>query len=186
MEKFTGKPFDLCRILMNPEVDPNSIWDLCTHKEKRNLSQNCYYWVLLEKLTVKTHIPKAKLHNINLRHLGLVERVGDKPVYILLPDTDKVENETLLATTYHLAPRKETKVGDDGITYRWYVMLRGSSDLNVQEMSVLVDFAVQDAKANGIEVLPPSELERMRELERQHEAQKNQGNGHTTKSQKSS
>lgn len=178
--KITGTPFDICRFLMQVDIDQNSKWDLIPHKEKRNLSQNAYYWLLLEKLAVKTHTPKAKIHNINLRHLGLVERVGDKPVYILLPDTDEVEEETLLALTYHLMPRKETKVGTDGKTYRWYCMLRGSSDMNVQEMSALVDFAVQDAKANDIEVLSPAELAHIRELELQHEQKQKTKQEHNT------
>lgn len=176
MEKITGTSLDICRFLMQLDIDPNSIWDLTAHKEKKTLSQNSYYWVLLEKIAVKTHTPKAKLHNINLRHLGLVERVGDKPVYILLPDTDKVEEETLLALTYHLAPRKETKVGTDGKNYRWYVMLRGSSDFNVQEMSALVDFAVQDAKAIGIETMTPDELAHLRALEMANEQKKQKHN----------
>ena len=168
-ETITGTPLDICRYLMQVDIDPNSVWDLTTHKKKRSLSSNGYYWQLLEKIAVKTHEPKAKLHNINLRHLGLVEKVGDKPVYILLPDTEKAENDTLNALTYHLAPRSETKVGTDGKNYRWYVMLRGSSTFNVSEMQALCDFAVQDAKALGIETLTPMELEKIRELERQNE-----------------
>ena len=163
----TGNAQEIIAFLF--DADKKQIWDIFPHKEKRKLTQNAYYWVLLEKLAVKTHIAKAELHNINLRHLGLIERVGDKPVFILLEDTEKVEKQTLLADTYHLAPRSETKVGTDGKTYRWYVMLRGSSSMNVQEMSALVDLAVQDAKEQGIETLTPSELEHMRELERNNE-----------------
>jgi hypothetical protein len=86
-----------------------------------------------------------------------------------LPDSEQDEKQTLNAITYHLSTRKETKIGTDGKTYRWYVMLRGSSEMNVQEMSALVDFAVQDAKALGIEVLTPDELEHIRQLELMHE-----------------
>lgn len=178
--KITGTPFDICRFLMQVDIDQSSRWDLIPHKEKRSLNSNNYYWQLLEKIAVKSHTPKAKLHNINLRHLGLVERVGDKPVYILLEDSDEVEEQTLLALTYHLAPRKETKIGTDGKTYRWYVMLRGSSTFNVEEMSALVDFAVQDAKALGIETLTPNELAKMRELELQHEQKQKTKQEHNT------
>ena len=163
----TGNAQEIIAFLF--DADKKAIWDIVPHKEKRKLTQNAYYWVLLEKLAVKTHIAKAELHNINLRHLGLIERVGDKPVFILLEDTEKVEKQTLLADTYHLAPRSETKVGTDGKTYRWYVMLRGSSSMNVQEMSALVDLAVQDAKEQGIQTLTPNELAHIRELERNNE-----------------
>lgn len=151
------------------DMDKDAVWDIEPHKEKRRLTQNAYYWVLLEKIAIKTRVPKVKLHNINLRHLGLIERVGERPVYILLEDTEEVEEQTLLATTYHLSPRSETKQGNDGKTYRWYVMLRGSSSFTVSEMQALVELAVQDATAQGIEVLTPNELEHMREIEKEHE-----------------
>ena len=154
--------------------DDTTVFDLVEHKEKRSLNSNNYYWQLLEKLSVKTHTPKQEIHNINLRHVGQIERIDGKPISVLLPDTDETEKRTLLADTYHLAPTRKTKVGTDGKNYRWYVMLRGSSDFNVAEMAALVDLAVQDAKAQGIETLTPNELERMRELERQHEIKKNE------------
>lgn len=153
--------------------DNTTVFDLVEHKEKRSLNSNNYYWQLLEKLSVKTHIPKQEIHNINLRHVGLVERIEDKPITVLLPDTDETEKRTLLSDTYHLSPTRKVTVGTDGRTYRYYVMLRGSSDMNVQEMSALVDLAVADAKAQGIETLTPNELEHMRQLELQAERKKN-------------
>lgn len=155
------------------DADKKAIWELKPFKAKRTLSQNAYYWKLLEQLAVKTHIAKAEIHNTNLRALGLVERIGDKPIYIMLEDSEKVEKQTLLSTGYHLAPTRQTKTGTDGKTYRWYVMLRGSRDMNVEEMTALVDLAVQDAVANDIEVLSPNELAHIRELERQHEEKHN-------------
>ncbi len=171
LEKFTGKALDIVTFLMGENIDKKALFDLSLHQEKkkRTLSQNAYYWKLLEQIAVKSHVSKAEIHNTNLRHLGLVLRIEDKPVYILLPDSEQAEKQTLNAITYHLSPRKETKIGTDGKTYRWYVMLRGSSEMNVQEMSALVDFAVQDAKALGIEVLTPDELEHIRQLELMHE-----------------
>lgn len=175
-ETISGNPLDICRYLMGLDIDPNSVWDLKPHREKKTLSQNGLYWHTIEQIAVKTHEPKAKLHNINLRHLGLVQRVGDKPVFILLPDTEEAENDTLMADTYHLAPRSEIKIGTDGNTYRYYVMLRGSSDFNVAEMSALVDLCLQDAKALGIDIISYDELAHIRELEKANEVKKNKGN----------
>lgn len=171
MEKITGTALDIVTFLMGDNADKKALYDLTLHQEKkkRTLSQNSYYWQLLEQIAVKSHVAKAVIHNINLRHLGLVLRISDKPIYILLPDTEKAEKEVLNAITYHLAPRSETKLGNDGKMYRWYVMLRGSSDMSVSEMSALVDFAVEDAKTYGIEVLTPDELERIRQLELESE-----------------
>ncbi len=173
MEHITGTALDIVTYLMSDGIDKKAIYDLSLYQEKKTRSQNNYYWQLLEKIAVKTHVSKAVIHNTNLRHLGLVMRISDKPVYILLPDTEKAEKEALNAITYHLAPRSETKLGTDGKMYRWYVMLRGSSDMSVSEMSALVDFAVQDAKSLGIEVLTPNELEHIRQLELENERRGN-------------
>ena len=69
-ETIIGKAIDIITFLMN--ADKDAVWDLSLHKDKRkrNLSQNGYYWVLLEKLAVKTHTPKAKIHNLYLRQVG--------------------------------------------------------------------------------------------------------------------
>ena len=181
IEKITGKALEIVTFLMS--ADKEILWDLIVHKDvkKRSLSSNSYYWNLLEDLAIKTHIPKMKLHNLYLRQVGQTEKLGGKPMYTLLPDNDETEEETLLASTYHLAPRRETQVGTDGVTYRWYVMLKGSSDFSVEEMNMLVDLAVQDAKEQGIEVLTPDELAHIRELEKQHEERKNKGNVNSTK-----
>lgn len=173
MASFVGRAKDIIAFLTSDNIDQDAIWDLTIHKKKRSLSSNAYYWQLLEKIAVKTHEPKAKLHNLNLRTLGLVQRVEDKPVYTLIPDTVEAENEALNALTYHIAPRSATVEGKDGVRYRYYVLLRGSSSFSVSEMQALVDFAVQDAKALDIEVLTPNELQRMREVELQHEQKHN-------------
>lgn len=171
---FTGKREEMTLFFLGLR-DDTTVFDLIEHKEKRGLSQNNYYWQLLEKLSVKTHVPKQKIHNINLRHLGLMERINGQVVSVLLPDAEETEETVLMADTYHLVPTRKTKEGTDGKMYRWYLMLRGSSDMNVSEMSALVDLAVQDAKAQGIETLTPNELAHIRELEKQHEDKKNQG-----------
>lgn len=179
METLIGTALEIVTYLMGDGIDKKALYELNLHKEKkkRTLSQNAYYWKLLEQMAIKSHISKAEIHNTNLRQLGLVLRIEDKPVYILLPDSESAEKQTLTAITYHLSPRKETKVGNDGKIYRWYVMLRGSSDFNVAEMSALVDLAVQDAKALGIETLTYDELEHIRQLELEHERRMGNNSG---------
>lgn len=172
-EVITGKALDIITHLM--DADKETLWDLSLHKDKRKrtLNSNKYYWTLVEELAVKTHVPKMKIHNLYLRQVGLTEKFADKPVYFLIPDTDVAEEQVLLSSTYHLAPRRETKLGADGIMYRWYVLLKGSRDMTVDQFSMLVDLVVQDAKEQGIEVLTPDELAHMRELERENEQKSN-------------
>ena len=166
----TGTAIQIVNFLM--EQDKKLKWDIEPHKEKRSLSQNSYYWVLCEKLAVKLHSKPAVIHNLHLRDMRLVERINDKPIPVFLPDTEEAERMALNSVTYHLCPTRAVKTGDDGKTYRVYVMLRGSSDFNTEEMTALLDLMIQDAKECGIETMTPDELAHLRELEKQRDAKK--------------
>lgn len=147
-------------------------WDLSEHKERRRLTQNAYYFMLIGKISQKTHISTAEIHNRNLRDLGLVEKMNGSLVPVYIPDTDDAERTALESETFHIKPTSQTKDGKDG-RYRCYVLLRGSHTFSVAEFSALVDLAVQDAQAEGIETLTGAELEHMRDLERQAEQRRN-------------
>ena len=177
MDKLTGKAADIVTFLM--QADREKIWDLTEHKERRSLSQNAYYWVLLGKVAQKSGVSSSVIHNQNLRDLGLVLRINDELVPVYLPDDDASEKTALNAETYHLRPTSKTKIGKNDKVYRCYVMLRGSSTFNVDEMTALLDLMIQEAKAQGIETMTPAELEHMREIERN--AQSNKGNSNNSK-----
>ena len=151
------------------------MWDLTEHKAKRSMSQNSYYWMLAGKVASKTARFGANvnmIHNRNLRELGLAERINDELICVYIPDTDKAEEETLNAESYHVKPTSQTRLGKDGQIFRCYVMLRGSHTFNTAEMSALVDLMVQEAKAVGVETMTPQELEHIRQLEREAERRK--------------
>lgn len=179
MEKITGKASDLVMYLMS--ADREKLFDITEHKEKRSLNQNSYYWVLLGKVAQKTKVPAAVIHNQNLRDLSLVLRINDTLVTVYIPDTDEGEKEALNAETYHIKPTSQVKEGKDGKLFRCYVMLRGSSTFNTEEMTALLDLMIQEAQAQGIETMTPAELAHMRELEKN--AQKNKGHINNSKSQ---
>lgn len=178
----TGTAQDLVLFLMNQ--DKGKLFDLTEHKEKRSLNSNSYYWALVGKVAQKTHISSNVIHNQNLRDLGLIWRINDEVIPVYLPDTENAEKEALNATTYHIKPTSQVKEGKDGKMFRCYVMLRGSSTFNVEEMSALLDLMIQEAKAQGIETMTPSELAHMRELER-NAIKKNKGRGNNAESQTS-
>ena len=166
----TGNAEQILTFLLG-QPDKSKQWDLTEHKEKRRLTQNAYYWALVGKVAQKTRIPSAEIHNRNLRDLGLVERMNGSVIPVYIPDTDEAEQNALLSETFHIKPTSQTKEGKDG-TYRCYVLLRGSSDMNVEEFSALTDLIIQEAQSQGIETLPPNELAHMRELEKQAEQRK--------------
>lgn len=168
---FTGCAKDL--IFQLARLDDEKIYDVIPHREKRSLNSNSYYWKLLSQVADKLRISKSRLHNDMLRHFGQRMEVDGKPVVVYLPDTEESENTAMESDTVHLKQTSKTLEGNNGITYRAYVMLRGSSDYNTAEMSILVSGIVQEAKQLGIETLTPAELEQMRMLEQQLEDKRN-------------
>lgn len=163
----TGKPDYLIRYLQ--DVDQNKNYDLSEHTErKRTLTSNAYYWRLIEQLVVKTKMPKQVLHNMYLRDVGLIKKVAGSAAYVLLPDDDETEKATLRAS-YHVMPTQNTFLGEDLKKYRWYVMIKGSHDMNTAEMATLISIVQQDCETYDIETLSYDELERIRERERKKE-----------------
>ena len=132
------------------------------HREKRTMSQNSYYWVLIGKLAAAQRISVARLHNLLLRDVCLPFIVDGKVAMQPIPNTDKAENEVLEAETFHLKPTSGVIKGADGDIYRWYIVLRGSSTFNTQEMTVLLDRLIDECKESGIETATPWELAQMR------------------------
>lgn len=159
-----------------PERDSDKLYDLTEHKEKRTLSQNAIYWQMLGKVADKLKLPKPVLHNMMLREYSNPMLFGDKAARTLLPDTDEAEETALKSDTVHLRPTSQVRTLGDGITYRTYVVLKGSSDMDTKEMSVLVDGIMEEAKAQGIDTISPAELERIRQIELQREKSKSHGN----------
>jgi hypothetical protein len=95
----------------------------------------------------------------NLLHqkYGQLAYQEDSVVAIVIrDDIDMMEREDI-----HLRSTDKTRTMDDGKLYRVYLLLRGSHTFNSYEMSILIDGTVQDAKEQGVETLPPAEIERM-------------------------
>lgn len=52
-----------------------------------------------------------------------------------VPDTEDAEKKVMQATEYHLMPTSQVRQGLDGIVYRTYKLLRGSSTYDTSEMA---------------------------------------------------
>lgn len=137
---------------------------LTQHREKRGLTQNAFYWLLLSKLAAKLNISTARLHNLMLRDVAPPFIIDGRIAMQPIPDTDKAEEEILETETFHLKPTSGIIVGNDKNVYRWYIVLRGSSTFDTKEMTTLLDRLIEECKGNGIETATPEELARMRAM----------------------
>lgn len=123
------------------------------YRKGRGLSANALYWASLAQLAHKLGVSNAYLHNVMLRRYGQPERFEDQVVYIMLPDTEEAEKKALEADTYHLRPTSQTKPGKDGLTYRAYMLMRGSSTYNTEEFSRLLDGLLDSCREMGIHIM---------------------------------
>lgn len=177
--KFTAKIKDIGRTLSDSltitlesrGIDTTAVMELFgidqldveikKQRRKRSLDANAYYWVLASKLAGVLHISNEELHNILLSKYGVFEVAEGKTYKVVIPDTEEAYRKVMDSPFYHLKPTSDVRMGTDGVMYRTYLMLRGSSTYNTAEMSRLIDGLVSDCKELGIETLPPEELERM-------------------------
>lgn len=127
------------------------------YRKKRSLDHNAMYWSVLTSFAEVLNISNAKAHNLLLRRYGQLERYDDKPVYVVLPDTEDAETKADEAETYHLKPTSQVKQGKDGKVYRTWMLLRGSSTYDTKEMTRLLDGLLDECKEMGIAVMTERE-----------------------------
>lgn len=130
-------------------------------REKRSITANAYYWVLIGKIADVVNMPQPAIHNLMLRRYGQTELIDGQIVTMAIPDTDEAEDKVVNATNYHLKPTSHTREGKNGQIFRIYRMIKGSSEYDTKEMATLIDGTVSEAKELGIETLPEEEIERM-------------------------
>ena len=137
---------------------------------KRSLSANAYYWLLVTKMSKALHQSTAYVHNMLLMDYGTVETIDGQIPIVSVKEGLAAAHDILESTLYHLRPTSYVYMKHDGQTYRDYQLLKGSSQYDTEEMAQLIDGAVAEAKQMGIEVLPPEELERMMKDYEEHYA----------------
>lgn len=159
LQTFSGKEMDV---------------KLKQHREKRSLDANAYYWCLLTKLARIHGWSNAEAHNRMLRDYGQYERVEGQLIAVPLPDTDQTEREILNKMEYHLALSPKITIMK-GQTKRIYLLLRGSSTYNTEEMARLISGLIDECRWSGIpdsEIMTPFEKQKLYEqygIEEKHE-----------------
>ena len=138
------------RVLVGLEDLKDTDVDIIIHKhrEARSLDQNALYWVYVTEIAHVINRSIAYTHNHLLAHYGYPFFVGGKVAMVVLPD-DSPE-EIMESETFHVKPTSQVKEGRDGTMYRTYIVMRGSSTYNTQEMSRLIDGAEREAQNLGI------------------------------------
>lgn len=122
-------------------------------RAKRSLDANAYAWALMGKIAEKLGCTSLDVYKTYIRDYGIYK--------------DFLLVETEADTFFHLWQMQglgwvveKLDFASDGerTIYRAYY---GSSVYNSRQMARLIDAIVRDCKDNGIETLPPGEIERL-------------------------
>lgn len=148
------KPIDL-------PIDADVDVTIKLHRNKRSLSANAYFHVLVDKLRTALRISFAECKNDLITSYGQVEYIEDEQVIIKtnIPAEKMRQSEVLHCLLVKVAQES----GKDVYFYRVY---RGSHTYDSREMAQLIDGTVAEAKAQGIETLTPAELARLEGYEK--------------------
>lgn len=141
------------------DIDPEKEYDVIIkpHKRKRSLDSNSYLWVLLDKLAKVLRSTSEEVYRTYIHDYGVSEIVPIREAAI----ERWIQNWQSKGYGWICEDMGECR-NTPGFHYiRTYY---GSSTYTTDEMSRLLDAVIEDCKAQGIETLPPDEIEHLKEL----------------------
>lgn len=119
-------------------------------RKKRSIEANRYAWKLITEIANAVRLSKEEVYLSMLEHYGqseMINAVATVPIH------------------HYLKYYKEIGEMDfGGVTYKNYIVYKGSSEFDTKEMSIFIDGIVHEAKQLGIETMTPDEIARMKSL----------------------
>lgn len=144
-----GTIFECIAWLTNQDSDKQ--YEVREVKRCRSLTQNAYYWVMLNKLAAKLRMPDHEVHFNMLRDYGVHE------VFSVL---DEVPISSYFK--YYEIIGKGTA---NGKLFKHVRVYKGSSKMDSSEFSRLIDGMREECVLQGIDVATPQEIARMKWVE---------------------
>jgi len=126
-------------------------------REQRSLNANKYFHLLSDKLADAMRMSKPKMKNYLLFTYG--QKIRDENGNLVIVKTNAIEEDLIERTDIHLWHLKDSP--EDNVPM--YCLLEHSRFYDSHQMSILIDGVVSECKAVGIETLPPSELEYLKQ-----------------------
>ena len=142
-----GKPKQLINYLLDQDTDKT--FEVKEYRQKRSLTANSYAWALINEMSNVLRTSKDEVY------VEMLKRYGQSQVISVLSDIDisKFVKYYEPIGTAHLQ-------GKDFTHYRCFI---GSSEYDSREMAVLIDGIISEAEQLGIETLPTTAIERMKQ-----------------------
>lgn len=133
------------------EQDSDKFFEIKEKKNRRSLTANAYYWVLLNQLA------SLMLMDNNAMHSLMLERYGFYEVISVRSDVDisgYFKYYSVVGTGYI-----------DGVQFTHYKIYKGSSQMDSKEFSVLLEGVRSECEELGIVTLTPQEIARLKYIE---------------------
>lgn len=130
------------------QQDREKLYEVREYKQKRSLTANAYFWVLVNEIANVTKQSKDEIH------LQMLKEYGQNEVFSIRSDID---------VSRYLKYYEEIgkgKVNRKEFTH--YRVFKGSSEMDSREMAILIDGVVQEAEQLGIPTLTPAEIARLK------------------------
>ena len=151
MSSFTGTPRELTVWLM--EQDPDKRFEAREVRKRRSLTQNAYYWAMLNKLARRLRISDTEAHRQMLREYGVCD------VVLLRSDIEP---------GWYFEYFDAVDAGRiKGVAYKQVKVYKRSSRMDSAEFSALVDGLRYECEQQGIDFMTPEEVARLRFVEPQ-------------------
>lgn len=152
-----GKKSEVLKWLVDA---PDGMYEVKEYHEKRSLTANSYYWVLLRDLAGRLRTSKDELHEIMLKRYGqyLRDKEGNIVCVAVSPDTRMQDFDGHFE---YEGPFRG---------YARYKVLRGSRTYDSKEFSILLDGLISECHEVGIDTMTPDEIARLKGYEKAHES----------------
>ena len=130
------------------QQDREKLYEVREYKQKRSLTANAYFWVLVNEIANVTNQSKDEIH------LQMLKEYGQNEVFSIRSDID---------VSRYLKYYEEIGKGKvNGKEFTHYRVFKGSSEMDSREMAILLDGVVQEAEQLGIPTLTPAEIARLK------------------------
>lgn len=130
------------------QQDREKLYEVREYKQKRSLTANAYFWVLVNEIANVTKQSKDEIH------LQMLKEYGQNEVFSIRSDID---------VSRYLKYYEEIGKGKvNGKEFTHYRVFKGSSEMDSREMAILIDGVVQEAEQLGIPTLTPNEIARLK------------------------
>lgn len=130
------------------QQDREKLYEVREYKQKRSLTANAYFWVLVNEIANVTKQSKDEIH------LQMLKEYGQSEVFSIRSDID---------VSRYLKYYEEIGRGKvNGKEFTHYRVFKGSSEMDSLEMSILINGTVSEAEQLGIPTLTPAEIARLK------------------------